>query len=168
MSDPINLKEMPDQAKVIFKCKGKPVGKMRNELTVDMVSPLKETFELATDEGSFHGGDATAPPPLALFIASITGCIMTQIRAFSKRLKIQITDLNVEAKVTWNWKKVEKIYETSPEKFEMDIYIDSSESIERVKTLVQAAKKGCFIEQTLSQKNTINHKLKIEDKWIDL
>ena len=47
MSDPINLKEMPDQAKVIFKCKGKPVGKMRNELTVDMVSPLKETFELA-------------------------------------------------------------------------------------------------------------------------
>jgi uncharacterized OsmC-like protein len=50
----------------------------------------------------------------------------------------------------------------------MDIYIDSSESIERVKALVQAAKKGCFIEQTLSQKNTINHKLKIEDKWIDL
>ena len=93
---------------------------------------------------------------------------MTQIRAFSKRLKIQIADLNVETKVTWNWKKVEKIYETSPEKFEMDIYIDSSESLERVKALVQAAKKGCFIEQTLSQKNTINHKLKIEDKWIDL
>ena len=46
---------------------------MRNELTVDMISPLKETFELATDEGRFHGGDATAPPPLALFIASITG-----------------------------------------------------------------------------------------------
>ena len=47
MNNTINLKEMPDQAKVIFKCNGKPVGKMRNELTVDMVSPLKETFELA-------------------------------------------------------------------------------------------------------------------------
>ena len=168
MSNQINLKEMPDQAKVVFKCTGKPVGKMRNELIVDMVSPLKETFTLATDEGSFHGGDATAPPPLALFIASITGCIMTQIRAFSKRMKIQVTDLSVETKVTWNWIKVENIYETSPEKFEMDIYIDSSESIERVKALVQASKKGCFIEQTLSQKNKINHKLKIEDRWLDI
>jgi uncharacterized OsmC-like protein len=50
----------------------------------------------------------------------------------------------------------------------MNIYIDSPESIEKVKALVQASKKGCFIEQTLSQKNTINHKLKIEDKWLDI
>ena len=83
-------------------------------------------------------------------------------------MKIQVTDLSVETKVTWNWKKVENIYETSPEKFEMDIYIDSSESIERVKALVEASKKGCFIEQTLSQKNKINHKLKIEDRWLDI
>ena len=93
---------------------------------------------------------------------------MTQIRAFSKRMKIQVEDLNVETKVTWNWKKVENIYETSPEKLEMNIFIDSSESLERVKALVQASKKGCFIEQTLSKKNTINHKLKIEDKWLDI
>ena len=168
MSDQVDIKEMPDQAKVIFECTGKPVGKMRNELTVDMVSPLKETFELATDEGSFHGGDATAPPPLALFIASITGCIMTQIRAFSKRMKIEVSDLNIKTKFTWNWKKVEDIYETSPEKFEMNIYIDSPESIEKVKALIQASKKGCFIEQTLSQKNTINHKLKSQNKWLDI
>ena len=61
---------------VKFTCNGQAVGKMRNELKVDMVSPIKESFHLATDEGSFHGGDATAPPPLALFIASLTGCIM--------------------------------------------------------------------------------------------
>ena len=50
----------------------------------------------------------------------------------------------------------------------MNIYIDSPESIEKVKALVQASKKGCFIEQTLSKKNIINHKLKIEDKWLDI
>ena len=93
---------------------------------------------------------------------------MTQIRAFSKRMKIQVEDLNVETKVTWNWKKVENIYETSPEKLEMNIFIDSSESLERVKALVQASKKGCFIEQTLRKKNTINHKLKIQNKWLDI
>ena len=83
-------------------------------------------------------------------------------------MKIEVSDLNIKTKVTWNWKKVEDIYETSPEKFEMNIYIDSPESIEKVKSLIQASKKGCFIEQTLSQKNTINHKLKIEDKWLDI
>ena len=49
-----------------------------------MTSPLnvplmKERFELATDEGPFHGGDGTAPPPLALFTAALTGCLMTPL-----------------------------------------------------------------------------------------
>lgn len=31
-----------------------------------------------------------APPPLALFVAGLTGCIMTQIRAFAKRMDVPI------------------------------------------------------------------------------
>jgi len=62
---------------------------MRNELEVSMVRPFKENFSLASDEGAFHGGEATAPPPLALFTGGLTGCIMTQIRAFAKRLDVQ-------------------------------------------------------------------------------
>ena len=48
-------------------CTGTAVGKMRNALAVEMVRPFRETFQLASDEGPFHGGDASAPPPLALF-----------------------------------------------------------------------------------------------------
>ena len=51
-------------------------------------------------------------------------------------MKIEVSDLNIKTKVTWNWKKVENIYETSPEKFEMNIYINSPESIEKVKALI--------------------------------
>ena len=86
MTDQQEFKNMPSKAVVEFTCSGKAVGKMRNELEVNMTKPTQESFVLATDEGSFHGGDATAPPPLALFVASLTGCIMTQIRAFSKRM----------------------------------------------------------------------------------
>jgi len=75
-----------EQMQVQFNCHGAASGKMRNDLSVSMVQPLEESFELATDEGPFHGGDATAPPPLALFVGGLTGCIMTQVRAFSKRL----------------------------------------------------------------------------------
>ncbi len=81
MSD-VTLDNAPDRAVVVFCCTGRAVGKMRNELDVRMTKPMEERFELATDEGPFHGGEASAPPPLALFIASLTGCLMTQIRAF--------------------------------------------------------------------------------------
>ena len=168
MNNAIDPENLPDEAIVKFTCFGRAVGKMRNELKVDMVSPMKETFHLATDEGSFHGGDATAPPPLALFIASLTGCIMTQIRAFSKRMKIEINDLNIDSRITWKWKKLDNIYETAPESFELDVFIESTEPLERVKKLISAAKKGCFIEQTLGQKNVINHKLKCGENWVDV
>ena len=88
--------EQPDQPlTVTFKCSGKATGKMRNDLDVHMVEPMEEHFTLATDEGPFHGGDATAPPPLALFVGGMTGCIMTQLRAFARRMDVVIDDVRV-------------------------------------------------------------------------
>lgn len=159
--------QMPDRAEVAFTCNGKAVGKMRNELDVAMVKPFEERFQLATDEGAFHGGDATAPPPLALFIAGLTGCIMTQIRAFAKRLKVTVTDLDVECRVVWHWAKEGPVYETGPKSFEIDIILESPDPIEAQHALIAAAKKGCFLEQTLGQANTIRHRLKVGDTFID-
>ena len=48
---------------VIFEGVGQSSGKMRNDISVEWPM-MKERFELATDEGPFHGGDGTAPPPL--------------------------------------------------------------------------------------------------------
>ena len=46
--------------------------------------------------------------------------------------------------------------------------IDSNNLIDEIKELVAAAKKGCFIEQTLSQKNSINHRIKTKGGWINV
>ena len=120
---------------------------------------------MATDEGPFHGGDATAPPPLALFVGGLTGCIMTQIRAFSKRLGVELNDLHVDVRVIWNWEKTGRTYETAPESFEIDIDIDSPNEETAILELIEAAKKGCFIEQTLSRPNTVKHRYKTPDGW---
>jgi len=159
---------MSDKAIVEFNCRGSAVGKMRNDLDVTMVRPFKESFELATDEGAFHGGDATAPPPLALFIGGLTGCVMTQIRAFAKRLDVPLIDLKVDARIEWDWEARGKVYETAPKSFELDIDIDSPAPRERVIELIETAKKGCFIEQTLGQKNTIRHRMKTADGWVEV
>ncbi len=154
-----------ERMQVQFDCHGTATGKMRNDLQVSMVQPLKESFEMATDEGPFHGGDATAPPPLALFVGGLTGCIMTQIRAFSKRLGVELNDLHVDVRVIWNWQKTGKTYETAPESFEIDIDIDSPSEEAAILELIEAAKKGCFIEQTLSRPNIVAHRYKTPDGW---
>ena len=159
------MTEWPLEAMVQFDCKGRAVGKMRNELDVAMVRPFEERFELATDEGAFHGGDATAPPPLALFVGAITGCIMTQIRAFAKRLKVELNDLDVETRVQWQWRAVGRVYETAPKSFEIDVLIDSPAPEARVVELIETAKRGCFIEQTLGVANTIRHRMKTLEGW---
>ncbi len=159
---------MPARAVVEFRCTGRAVGKMRNELEVTMVRPFRESFELATDEGAFHGGDASAPPPLALFISGLTGCIMTQIRAFAKRLDVPLDNLGVDARIEWLWQAKDRVYETAPQSFELDIDIDSPAPQERVVELIETAKKGCFIEQTLGQKNTIRHRMKTAEGWVEV
>ena len=151
----------PQRAEVQFNCTGKATGKMRNDLSVQMVKPFVEpAIEMATDEGAFHGGEATAPPPLAYFVAGLTGCIMTQIRAFAKRMDVTLEDLNVEARVIWDWQKAGRVYETAPKSFEIDVIVESPDADDKVIALLNAAQKGCFIEQTLGQSNKIQHFLK--------
>jgi uncharacterized OsmC-like protein len=151
---------------VTFTCKGQATGKMRNDLAVSMTEPMEEHFTLATDEGPFHGGDATAPPPLALFVGGLTGCIMTQIRAFAKRMDVGIDDLRVETTVKWGWVPKDRIYETHPKSFDIDVFLESTSALEDQVALITAAKKGCFIEQTLGQVNTITHRIRTEDGFM--
>ena len=158
-----------ERAQVQFDCTGAASGKMRNDLTITMSQPFADgPWQMATDEGSFHGGDASAPPPLALFVGGLTGCIMTQIRAFAKRMDVRLSDLRVETRVTWDWQAKGRVYETAPKAFEIDVLIDSPDPVEDVTALIVAAKKGCFIEQTLGQVNTIRHRLKTETGWMDV
>lgn len=159
------MDESTQEMQVSFDCHGTAVGKMRNELEVAMVQPFNEKFEMATDEGEFHGGDGTAPPPLALFIGGLTGCIMTQLRAFAKKLNVTLDDLQVDVRAVWDWKKTGKTYTTFPNSFEIDIDITSPSADEDIVALINAAKEGCFIEQTLGTSNVIRHRYQTPDGW---
>ncbi|MCW1932738.1 OsmC family protein [Pararhodobacter zhoushanensis] len=158
-----------EKAIVQFDAAGTASGKMRNDLSVTMVHPFAEgPWEMATDEGAFHGGDASAPPPLALFVGGLTGCIMTQIRAFAKRMGVTLSDLKVETRVQWDWQAKGRVYETAPKSFEIDVLMESPNTQAEVAALIEAAKKGCFIEQTLGRTNPIRHRLKTEGGWVDV
>lgn len=162
----MEVRQPKDPLTVTFTCEGRAVGKMRNELDVKMTEPMEERFSMATDEGPFHGGEATAPPPLAHFVAGLTGCIMTQLRAFAKRMDVQIDDLQVNAEVRWQWTPKDRIYETAPKSFHIDVLLDSPSPLEDQKSLLRAARKGCFIEQTLGQANVVSHRIRSGDSFV--
>ena len=150
---------------VVFEGVGRSSGKMRNDISVEWPM-MKERFELATDEGPFHGGDGTAPPPLALFTAALTGCLMTQIRAFAKRLDTPIRSVEVKARLHWTGEQEgDGPYETAPVAFDLDVDIDSDAPAEDLERLLDCAKKGCFIEQTLAKGLVVGHRLKVGDEW---
>ena len=152
---------------IIFEGVGRSSCKMRNDISVEWPM-MKESFELATDEGPFHGGDGTAPPPLALFTAALTGCLMTQIRAFSKRLKIDIRNVEVHARLHWEGEQEgNEPYVTNPVGFDLDVTLDTDAGSEDQHRLLDAAKKGCFLEQTLAKGLIVGHRLSIDGTWED-
>lgn len=165
---------MADEGKVktfnvVFSVEGKAVGKMRNEIRGQMISPVvDEAFEMATDEGPAHGGDMTAPPPLAYFCTGFVACLMTQIRAFSKRLRVPIGELTVKAHIEWE-ARVEgrDPYTSRPVAFRLDVDFDSDATFEEQKRLLDAAQKGCFVEATLANPIPVNHRLMIDGDFKD-
>ena len=153
---------------ILFEAEGRSVGKMRSEITVSRPGS-RETYEMATDEGDFHGGDGTAPPPLAYFATGFTACLMTQIRAFAKRLNIPINGVVVKGHYRWIGRQTgREPYVGSPGGFSFDIDVDSEASTEDLVRLIEAAKKGCFIDQTMAVANDVGHRLKVGDDWVEV
>lgn len=154
---------------VIFACTATNPKGMRTDMSVRMVKPDMMEFELASDEGAFHGGGGTAPPPLAYFAAGLASCLITQLRAFSKRLRIDVGEIKVEAQCHWTGEQSgREPYVTQPQSFTLDISLESEAPLEEQRRLIEAGKKGCFIEQTLCRENTIGHRLKTGDGWVDV
>jgi len=152
---------------VVFSATGKCVGKLRNDVTVTATSPFQTTNVLATDEGVFQGGEDTAPTPLEYFLTGLVGCLMTQIRVFSKKLQIPIDDVTVICNAHWQGVQDEVgPYQGNPVGLSLDIDVRSDEGSERIEDLVSAARRGCFVEQTLKQANNIAHRLRVnESDW---
>ena len=92
---------------------------------------------------------------------------MTRIRAFAKRMDVEGGGLEVDARVVRDWAKAGRVYETAPRSFEIDVMLDSPAPRERVEALIAAAREGCFIEQTLGRADTIRHRLRTAEGFVE-
>ena len=94
---------------------------------------------------------------------------MTQIRAFAKRLRIPIRGVEIKTRLHWEGEQIgREPYVGQPIAFHLDVDIDTDASAEDVHRLFDAGRKGCFLEATLERSNTITHKLKVGEEWVDV
>lgn len=151
---------------VSFELEGYSSGKRRNDVKVGMIEPERlMVWDLASDEGKFHGGDETAPKPLALFTAGIVTCFMTQLRTFARQCGVSVSGLNTHAKFEWYAQRNgQEPYVAHPNRFVLDIEFETEASLEAQKRLVRVAAKACFAEQILSI--DLVHRLKHGGEWV--
>jgi len=153
---------------VVFEAEGSNTSKFRNDCTVHLRGAAPRTDFLPSDEGSYHGGDGTAPYPLAYFTSGLTTCIMTQLRAFSKRLGIDVTDFTVNCRCQWEAEQNGKEpYRSRGVAFTLDIDLKGGASVDDKKRLIAAATEGCFVEVVLKP-GLVKHRLKVGEEWVAL
>jgi len=84
-------------------------------------------------------------------------------------LDVEIHDLKVSTKLHWSGEQEgNKPYVSMPELFTLDIEMDTNTAISEKIALISAATKGCFIEQSLSERVKIKHRLKDNSGWIEV
>ncbi len=152
---------------IVFQAHAEAVRKMRNEIAVEWPD-MKQSWALATDEAPNLGGEDTAPPPLALFIAALAGCAMTNIRMMARQKGVAITALHVDVRAEWAREVPETgTHRAATKGFDLDIKLDSPAPTAAVVALLEAAQIGCFVEHSLGVVARLNHRLQHGDgDWI--
>lgn len=106
---------------------------------------------------------------MAYFVTGVVACLMTQIRAFSKRLKVKVDGVDVDARFHWQGDQIGRNpYSGRPQKIDLDIDVKSDHSTEDLIRLIEAAKEGCFAEQSIELAFPVGHRLKDGDDWIEV
>ena len=154
---------------VIFDAQGRNARGFRNDITVRRPNGLPgEVYDLPTGECPGHGGDSSAPYPLAYFTSALTACVMVQLRAFARRLGIEVAEIKVDTRC--HWERVQHggaPYVSAPVAFSMDIDLGAGVAEADQRRLLAAAEKGCFIEASL-RPGVVRHRLRLKDQWVEV
>lgn len=147
---PVGLQGRQDRD-ILLEVRAEPAGNMRKVARISMPEPAGETFELACDEGSYLGGEGTAPPPLAYFSASIAFCMLTQIGRYAKIMRLQLDDvaLRVTTRFHLEGSVKEGTLRGSPRIFDFEVEISSSEPRAEIVEMLRSAENSCYVTQSL-------------------
>ncbi len=152
------LKKTPGVAEQKMKAKVVKSGPFKSEVKLGR-------HKLVLDEEKVIGGTNEGPAPSQVLLAALGGCLLSTMQAWSQILEIKINAVEVNITGTLNIFGMLGIDEDiSPgyQEIVVDLTIDSPESPEKVKELVDIVEKHCPVNCTIT--NPTKVKLKIKSK----
>ncbi len=115
----------------------------------------------------FEAGDA-AFPALALLAAAVVSSLLVQIRLVATAQDTPLGAVVIEASFSWCGTRIGAApYQTRLDALQIAVSIDAESSAGegRLLQLLDAARQGCFIQQTLLRANPIAHRLRRPGGW---
>ena len=106
------------------------------------VNASYDGFEIATDQAVDSGGDASAPEPFDLFLASIATCAGIYVLSFCQKRNIPYHGISL----TQSWEREEKTNRLAAVRFSIEVPADFPGKYH--KALVRAASQ-CSVKKTL-------------------
>lgn len=154
---------------LIFEADARPGEGMRTEVEGRCLAPAQEflPFAMATDEGPYHGGARSAPPPLAYFVTGLATCFLTQMRAFAPMVGVVLNDITVQARVEWEAHLDGNApYTAHGRAIFLDMEIDSPAGLDTLRALVGVASRACYVEALLAAPP--RHRLKRDGHLVEM
>jgi ribosomal protein S12 methylthiotransferase accessory factor len=120
---------------------------MNNTMTVSFpggkrVNASYDGFEIATDQAVDSGGDASAPEPFDLFLASIATCAGIYVLSFCQKRNIPYHGISL----TQSWEREEKTNRLAAVRISIEVPSDFPDKYHRA--LVRAANQ-CSVKKTM-------------------
>lgn len=121
--------------------------------------PNMPTFGIASDEGNIpskhnYRGEASAPPPLSYFAAGVAFCLMSHLKGFIYERKLDIKRYAVEQRLVFTRglpedAEISGRAGASCDLFETHVLVESDESAENIKSLIEDAQAVCMASVAL-------------------
>ncbi len=153
------LKKNPGLAKQAMKVKLTKSGPLQVDVKVGK-------HKLIFDEDKAIGGGGEGPAPAQMLLASIGGCMINTLTAWSRLLGIKFDAATVTVKGTLDVRGMLGIDENIPSGFQeitVDVKIDSQESAANIKKLIDQTEKSCPVYNTVVAQTPLKVKIASKD-----
>ncbi len=118
------------------------MGQYRTDISI------RGVHRLEGDETPEYGGDDSGPMPTEFFLASVASCMCLAVSHMAQKRRIQLENIEVTA----NGEKDMEIFRFK--KLPLEIQADLPSK--KLQSLVQQAKKYCFVSNTIIEGCPIN------------
>lgn len=109
-------------------------------------------FTLVVDEPEDVGGTGTGPMPTDLLLASLSSCYALALAWAARKRGVELPDLSVEATGTYRGQTFADLV----------ITVTSSAPDERIRPLLQPARRVCYVSNTIAGNPSIHVELVAE------